>query len=92
MADVPYRTFAAQRSHWAAAGISILNGVFGDYLQQRQNGLALRMGFMHRARALPMTRTQLQQAHPAATAKLCVLVHGLSATKAAGAGRRQTAA
>jgi len=87
MADVPYRTFAAQRSHWAAAGISILNGVFGDYLQQRQNGLALRMAFMHRARALPMTRTQLQQAHPAATAKLCVLVHGLCCNESSWSGK-----
>lgn len=77
MTDLPHRPPAERRPHWAAAGVSILNGVFGDYLQQRGNGLALPMGFRHDGRELPMIRAELLRAHPAATAKLCILVHGL---------------
>lgn len=77
MTDLPHRPPAERRPHWTAAGVSVLNGVFGDYLQQRNNGLALRMGFMHDGRPLPLTRADLLRAQPAATAKLCILVHGL---------------
>ena len=62
---------------WVARGVSILNGMFGDYLHQRRNGLAIEMACYHRDRPLPLTPPSLQAAHPTPTSKICVLIHGL---------------
>jgi pimeloyl-ACP methyl ester carboxylesterase len=56
---------------------SIVNGCFGDYLSQRENGLAIDMAFYQHNRPLPLTPEALRDAFPAPTGKLCVLVHGL---------------
>lgn len=56
---------------------SIVNGCFGDYLSQRDNGLAIDMAFYRNNRPLPLTPETLREAFPAPTSKLCVLVHGL---------------
>ena len=57
-------------------GVSILNGMLGDYLQQRGNELAIGMSFRHRGRPLALNAASLGSAHPEPTRKLCVLVHG----------------
>ncbi len=77
MSNLPPPRFRHPASRWAVAGVSVLNGVFGDYLQQRRNGLELRMAFMHGGRQLPMTPEDLQRVHPTPSARLCILVHGL---------------
>ena len=56
---------------------SIVNGCFGDYLSQRDNGLAIDMAFYQHNRPLPLTSEALREAFPAPTGKLCVLLHGL---------------
>jgi pimeloyl-ACP methyl ester carboxylesterase len=56
---------------------SIVNGCFGDYLSQRDNGLAIDMAFYQHSRPLPLTPEALRAALPAPTGKLCVLLHGL---------------
>jgi pimeloyl-ACP methyl ester carboxylesterase len=63
---------------WGALGVSIVNGFWGDYLQKRGNGLALEMGFYCARRPLRLTTDQLLHAHPQPSAKICILVHGLS--------------
>jgi pimeloyl-ACP methyl ester carboxylesterase len=59
----------------------MLNGMWGDYLQARGNGLAVEMAFYRQGRVLKLRRDELQAAFapPAAplTRKVCVLVHGL---------------
>lgn len=62
---------------WTEWGISVLNGMIGDYLHHRRNGLAIEMAFYHRNRPLMLTRESLLQAYPNPTEKLCILVHGL---------------
>ena len=62
---------------WTAWGMSMLNGFVGDYLNERQNGLAIDMAFYHHNRPLSLTRAGLHHAHPHPTTKICVLVHGL---------------
>ncbi len=62
---------------WAAWASSLVNGAVGDYLAERQNGLAIDMGFYHRGRPLPLLPGALLMAHPQPTAKICILVHGL---------------
>jgi triacylglycerol lipase len=62
---------------WASAGVSILNGMVGDYLHRRDNGLAIKMAFMQDGRQLTLDAAGLRSAHPAPTGKICILVHGL---------------
>ena len=61
---------------WPGRGISILNGIVGDYLDRRVNGLALAMSFMHDGRPLAVTAHGLRTAQPALSGKLVILVHG----------------
>ncbi len=58
--------------------ISALNAVLGDYLRRRENGLAIDMGFYDRGEQLGCNRRELARAHPGATGRVCVLVHGLA--------------
>lgn len=62
---------------WAASVTSLVNGALGDFLVERQNGLAIDMAFYDQGRPLPLTLEALLDAHPQPTAKLCILVHGL---------------
>lgn len=61
--------------------LGVLNGAVGDYLVRTRNGLALDMAF-HRAGApVAVTRAALSAAHPEATPRVVVLVHGLMNTE-----------
>lgn len=62
---------------WTATGASILNGMFGDYLHRRQNGLAIDMAFMHQDARLALDAAALQTAFPEPSGKLCIFIHGL---------------
>lgn len=68
---------AFNKPSWTAEGISILNGAFGDYLHQRQNGLAIQMACYYNTRPLDLSAASLQAAYPKASARVCILVHGL---------------
>jgi pimeloyl-ACP methyl ester carboxylesterase len=57
--------------------IGALNGVLGDYLRRRGNGLATPMELVRDGRALPLTPAALAGARP----RLVVLVHGLASTE-----------
>jgi triacylglycerol lipase len=61
---------------WPDTGVSILNGMVGDYLDRRGNPLAIAMSLRHDGRVLPLDASSLASAHPDATRRLCVLVHG----------------
>lgn len=58
--------------------LSVLNAVVGDYLRRRSNGLEIPFGLFHENQPLPCERAAIARAHPAATGRLCVLVHGLA--------------
>lgn len=62
---------------WTEWGLSVLNGILGDYLRDRRNGLAIEMAFYHRNRPLTLGAESLLTVHPKPTAKICFLVHGL---------------
>jgi triacylglycerol lipase len=62
---------------WTEWSISVLNGMVGDYLQGRQNGLAITMAFYRHNRPLLITADNLRQTYPHPTPKLCLLIHGL---------------
>lgn len=67
----------ASRHGWTEWSISVLNGMVGDYLRHRRNGLAIEMACYQQNRPLPLTPESLRRVHPNPTAKLCVLLHGL---------------
>jgi hypothetical protein len=77
---------SASQPAWGATAASILNGCFGDYLNDRDNGLAIDMAFYQNNRPLELSADALRAANP--TDKLCVLVHGLCVTKGSGIFRR----
>ena len=62
---------------WADWGISAVNGVVGDYLYRRGNGLAIDMALYHQGRRLTLTSDALRATHPDATSRVAVFVHGL---------------
>lgn len=64
-------------AQWAASGVSILNGVFGDYLHKHHNGLAIDMAFMLRDKPLALNKEALRTAFPDTDGKLCLFLHGL---------------
>ena len=61
---------------WSERGISVLNGVVGDYLDRNRNGLAIPMAFVQDMQPLALTASALRAAQPSLTGKLVVLVHG----------------
>ncbi len=69
-------------THWTAAGVGILNGIFGDYLVRRSNGLAIAMAFRHSGQALALEPSALQAAYPACDGRICIFLHGLCCTEA----------
>lgn len=75
----PEATYVVNNStpNWTASLVSILNGLCGDYLRDRQNGLALSMALYAAGRPLALTPAGLQAALPAPTGKICLFVHGL---------------
>jgi len=68
--DVPD---APERVH----ALGVLNGIFGDYLEQTDNPLAIPMDACVGGRALDLEAPTLAAALPAATPRVLVLVHGL---------------
>ena len=80
-AQVPGET-ARELSVWTDFAQAVLNGVVGDYLSRRKNGLAIQLGFRDEGKELPLEAEAIRKAHPAATGKLCIMVHGLACTEA----------
>jgi pimeloyl-ACP methyl ester carboxylesterase len=58
--------------------LSVLNGVVGDYLRRRSNPLQIELALHHEHRPLACDREALARAYPAATGRVCLLVHGLA--------------
>lgn len=69
-------------TQWTAAGVSMLNGAFGDYLARRNNGLAIDMAFIHHGRPLAMEQAALRAVYPDSDGRLCVFLHGLCCSEA----------
>jgi len=61
---------------WTERGISVLNGVVGDYLDRNRNGLAIPMAFVQDMQPLALNAPALRAAQPSLTGKLVILVHG----------------
>ena len=71
----------SRRDLMIAQSEAILNGLYGDYLDKKENALDLGMQFRHQDKILPMNKNSLEQTFPDATARICVFVHGLMCTE-----------
>jgi pimeloyl-ACP methyl ester carboxylesterase len=73
----------ADRLHGSPRGkalLSALNGVFGDALARRRNGLALTMAIKQDGRTIRLGADALARAFPEAGARIAVFVHGFGET------------
>ncbi len=61
-----------------ATTLGVLNGLVGDYLRDRNNGLALEMELIRAGRSLACERAALRAACPGATPRLALFIHGLT--------------
>jgi pimeloyl-ACP methyl ester carboxylesterase len=61
--------------------IGALNGFVGDRLEQKRNGLRIRMEFRNEGRPLALEPNTLRRAYPEAAPKLAVFIHGLAGTE-----------
>jgi len=78
----PQRSDAAWSWPWLADyAQSTLNAFLGDHISERQNALDLGLTFRKEGCVLPLERDALADAYPDAAARVCVFVHGLSATE-----------
>jgi hypothetical protein len=61
--------------------LGAVNGAFGDRLARRRSSLALAMDVRAEGRTVPLTPDALAAAHPGATPRLAVFLHGLCETE-----------
>ena len=69
-----------ERSVAGRAVVGAINGLWGDTLARRRNGLALRATLRSAGVDVEPTRAGLRHAYPHATARVAVFVHGLCET------------
>ncbi len=56
--------------------LSILNGVIGDYLEEKENPLKIDMQFRFKSKTLKLDSISLKTAYPNITGKIILMVHG----------------
>mgnify|MGYP001824205318 CR=1 FL=1 len=55
---------------------SALNGVIGDYLEEKENPLKIKMQFRNMGKAISLDSKGLEMAYPIANGKILLMVHG----------------
>ncbi|HUH74159.1 MAG TPA: alpha/beta hydrolase [Chitinophagales bacterium] len=58
--------------------ISVLNGVVGDYLEENDNPLAIKMQFRYQGKPLELARESIAQTLPTLNGKILLMIHGSS--------------
>lgn len=66
---------------WIDQAEGAVNGFFGDHLAARKNPLAIGMALRHEGRELPLEPGALRALHDPPRRRVCLFVHGLSATE-----------
>jgi len=55
---------------------SIVNGVIGDYLEEKENPLKITMQFRHQTKTIPLTSSGIKSIYPDVSGKILLMVHG----------------
>jgi pimeloyl-ACP methyl ester carboxylesterase len=79
----PANAPSLQRSAAGRFAVGVLNGAFGDVLEQRQSVLACPMSIRVSGHSIPVERSAIEVAYPAAGTRLAVFLHGLCETEEA---------
>jgi pimeloyl-ACP methyl ester carboxylesterase len=69
------------RSRGGRIAMSAINAFIGDRLEERGSDLAIPMSLRRRGEDLPCTPAALRRAHPRATGRIAVFLHGLLETE-----------
>ncbi|MCB9606782.1 MAG: alpha/beta hydrolase [Polyangiaceae bacterium] len=78
----PMSSRAVGSAAWTRdAALGVLNGVVGDFLETRENGLSTPMSLRRNGMEIHAETTELLEALPEPRARLCVFVHGLACTE-----------
>ena len=56
--------------------LSVLNGVIGDYLEEKENPLKITMQFRYQAKAISLDNKSIKAAYPNINGKILLMVHG----------------
>ncbi|MCA9632706.1 MAG: alpha/beta fold hydrolase [Myxococcales bacterium] len=80
--STPMSSSAVGGAAWTRdAALGVLNGVVGDFLESRENGLSTPMSLRRAGEEIRAETNALREALPDASGKLCVFVHGLACTE-----------
>jgi pimeloyl-ACP methyl ester carboxylesterase len=55
-----------------------INGVVGDYLEEKDNPLKISMQFRHQGKSVSLNKKSIQETYPAINGKIVLMVHGSS--------------
>ncbi len=55
---------------------SALNGIVGDYLEEKENPLKITMQFRHQSKVIPLDSKSLNETYPTINGKILLMVHG----------------
>lgn len=56
---------------------SVINGIIGDYLEEKDNPLKIRMQFRYRSKAIAIDSQNLKKMYPTINGKILLMVHGV---------------
>ena len=56
--------------------LSVLNGVIGDYLEEKENPLKIEMQFRYRLKSILLDRKSLKATYPNVNGKILLMLHG----------------
>ena len=63
-------------SHKKEAILSVLNGVIGDYLEEKENPLKITMQFRHKSKSIKLDSENIRAVYPKINGKILLMVHG----------------
>ncbi len=80
--NAPVRSDAVKTPGWVLDFTEgLINGWYGDILDDQDHTLSLGMSVRHEGRILPLDEASVAAAYPSGSKKICVLVHGLCSTE-----------
>jgi pimeloyl-ACP methyl ester carboxylesterase len=56
--------------------LSVLNGVIGDYLEEKENPLKIKMQFIYQSKTLAIDPKSIKAAYPKVNGKILLMIHG----------------
>jgi len=56
--------------------LSVLNGVIGDYLEEKKNPLKIEMQFRYRLKSILLDRKSIKETYPNVNGKILLMLHG----------------